>query len=463
MATLSLLLLPMMSMRPDISQTGIATSPPGVCIRVPFSDPSNWLSGTWREKIAFMTRVASWSKKDDTTYLCDKIVLAGKDTIFRIGYLVRLGRYSQSMELFDTGHNRLVTLTRNQYNSIQLEFIADGQDAIIEKILFSHPNRDLLIEETIRKNKNSFGFETFVRTGGESTPETEGVNLLEPAPVAVAPPATWQEHWFEHDRKVKQVYSDNDVAVYYDDNMSRSVIWPQKTLSDAWRYVKAAYGDFGKDPRLYVVLHAVENEKFGGGHPASYFDESHDYRNVIDCGVPDWQSQTGQDIGIPIHELGHIVTGASYGSKGSPSDSIWGDSKFMEIFNYDVLLHIGRPDEAMRVFLKMQNQTDSFPRKNTCWFKDWFYPIYEHYGQAAVLSKYLKLLSLYFPKNGVIYSRNLNFGEFIHFWSGAAGTDLRPLAEKAFGWTQEWQTQFKLATKTFPALHYKQATDVSSN
>ncbi|WP_431200150.1 hypothetical protein ACQ86K_08135 [Mucilaginibacter sp. P19] len=64
---------------------------------------------------------------------------------------------------------------------------------------------------------------------------------------------------------------------------------------------------------------------------------------------------------MPVHEVGHIVSGASHGVKGSPSDALWGDSKFMEIFNYDVLKHIGREDEAGRVYKQMQTQYDDFP------------------------------------------------------------------------------------------------------
>ncbi len=33
----------------------------------------------------------------------------------------------------------------------------------------------------------------------------------------------------------------------------------------------------------------------------------------------------------------------------------------------------------------------------------------------------------------------MNWGEYVHFMSGAAGRDLKPLATKAFGWPGEWE------------------------
>ena len=44
----------------------------------------------------------------------------------------------------------------------------------------------------------------------------------------------------------------------------------------------------------------------------------------------------------------------------------------------------------------------------------------------------------------------MNWGEFIHFWSGAAGVSLKPLATAAFGWTSTFETQFNQARIDFP-------------
>ncbi|WP_205510719.1 T9SS type A sorting domain-containing protein [Longitalea arenae] len=264
---------------------------------------------------------------------------------------------------------------------------------------------------------------------------------------AQTPPATWQEHWFEHNQLLSRKFYDNDVAVYYDNDVSNSVTWPYTYMGDVWRYVKNVYGNFGSDPHLFAIFHT---NKYSGGHPSTYFDASHDYRNVIDVGPYSWTSGTGGDLDITTHEVAHIVEGASKGIHGSPAFPIWGDSKWAEIFIYDVYLKLGKTSEATRWYNQMQNQTDNFPVAGTHWFRDWFYPIYNNYGGTQVLNRFFELLAQHFPKNGNSYSRNMNWGEFIHFWSGAAGVSLKPLATAAFGWTSTFETQFNQARNDFP-------------
>jgi len=270
-----------------------------------------------------------------------------------------------------------------------------------------------------------------------------------------SPDSVWKEHWFEHKEELRLIDYNDDVAVFYDKNMPVDVKWPISVMANCWNYVKRTYGHFGSDPRLYVILHRATGKDYAGGHPSPFFDRSHDYRNVIDCGLEHWDSASGEQIGMPIHEMGHIVTSASHGTKGSPSDVLWGDSKFMEIFNYDVLLNIGMVDEAKKVYDQMQTQYDDFPRAGTQWFKNWFFPIYSRYGKGKVLNKYFELLALNFPKDkDGRFNRELNFGEFVHFWSGAAGIDLKDTAERAFGWPIEYDLQLKQARKAFPKVKY---------
>lgn len=77
-----------------------------------------------------------------------------------------------------------------------------------------------------------------------------------------------------------------------------------------------------------------------------------------------------------------------------------------------------------------------------------------------MINNYFELLAAYFPKlqNGctdpIQYARDLNWGEFIHFWSGAANTNLKSQATKAFGWTAETEIEFKEAQRNFPCLIY---------
>ncbi|WP_207510347.1 T9SS type A sorting domain-containing protein [Longitalea luteola] len=271
--------------------------------------------------------------------------------------------------------------------------------------------------------------------------------LLVQSITAQTPPATWQEHWFEHNQLLSRKFYDNDVAVYYDNDVPGSVTWPYTYMGDVWRYVKNVYGNFGSDPHLFAIFHT---NKYSGGHPSTYFDASHDHRNVIDVGPYTWTSGTGGDLDITTHEVAHIVEGASKGIKGSPAFPIWGDSKWAEIFIYDVYLKLGKTSEATRWYNQMQNTTDNFPVAGTHWFRDWFYPIYNNYGGTQVLNRFFELLAQHFPKSGNSYSRSMNWGEFIHFWSGAAGVSLKPLATSAFGWTSAFETQFNQARIDFP-------------
>jgi len=206
---------------------------------------------------------------------------------------------------------------------------------------------------------------------------------------------------------------------------------------------------------LYAIFHTG---KYSGGHPSTYFDASHDNRNVIDCGSSSseaWLSGQGNDLDIVTHEVAHIVEGAAKGTHGSPAFGIWGDSKWAEIFNYDVYKNLGMTSDATRWYNMMIQSSDDFPIRGTHWFRDWFYPIYNQHGENAVLNSFFTLLSQHFPKRGNDYARDMNMGEFVHFWSGAARTNLQPLAESAFTWTIQWNTQFLQAQSNFPNLPYQ--------
>jgi hypothetical protein len=269
---------------------------------------------------------------------------------------------------------------------------------------------------------------------------------------AEIPPATWQEHWFEHVQLLKRVYYNDHIAVYYDNDMPTNVTWPYRRLDSIWRYTKRTYGEFGQDKRLFVILH--EN-KYSGGHPSTYFDASHDFRNVIDVGLNgSWADSTGQPLHITAHEVGHIVEGASKGFHNSPAFPLWGDSKWMEIYQYDVYKSLGWTTIANAWYNDMWNKVDNFPVANTRWFRNWFYPIYSQHGGTATLNRFFTLLAQYFPKNGSNYARNMNWGEFVHFWSGAAGVNLKAQATIAFGWPSSWETQFQQARQTFPNITY---------
>ena len=273
---------------------------------------------------------------------------------------------------------------------------------------------------------------------------------------ALAPPRTWKEHWFEHDRVVKLVNSNDDVAIYFDDVPRRAATaWITSFMTRAWRYTKATYGDFGgPDDRLYAIFH---QGRYSGGHPSTYFDASHDYRNVTDCGPGPWDKPA---YGIPSHEIGHIVEGASNGVHGSPAFGLWKDSKWIELYQYDLYVGLGLKAEARRAFDRFTAQSDDFPQPGTHWFRDFFYPAWRDHGRSKLMASFFQLLAQHYPKGpegdgkDLHYTRDLNWGEFIHFMSGAAGEDLRPLARKAFGWPSEWENQYEKARAEFPGIAY---------
>lgn len=270
---------------------------------------------------------------------------------------------------------------------------------------------------------------------------------------AGAPPATWEEKWLDHRLELSLVYYDDDVAIYYDDDVDRSVTWTYKFMGDVWRYVVSVYGDFGTENRLYAVFHGGT---YSGGRTGNIFDEATSYRSLSDVTSGDWSSMSGWNIDAHVHEVGHVVEGSSHGVHESPAFDIWKDSKWAEIFQYDVYKGLGMDAEADRIYQLYINGYDDFPRENTYWFRDWFYPIYDQYGEASVLNKFFELLAAYFPKtsNGDKYARRMNWGEFVHFWSGAAGTDLKPLAEEAFGWSDEWDDQLYTAKIEYDKITY---------
>src|SRR5262245_11731551 len=59
-----------------------------------------------------------------------------------------------------------------------------------------------------------------------------------------APPATWQEHWFEHNQLLQRKFYDSSVVVYFDKDVNTSITWPNTYLAQVWNYTKATYGTF---------------------------------------------------------------------------------------------------------------------------------------------------------------------------------------------------------------------------
>ncbi len=201
---------------------------------------------------------------------------------------------------------------------------------------------------------------------------------------------------------------------------------------------------------MAVVLHRADI----GGHPGDVFDAGHDYRNVIDVGVSNWAETNTAARDTTSHEIAHIVEGWSGGAQGSPSFGLWGDSKWAEIYQYDAYLGAGMQADADRWYADKINTRDGFPRADTAWFKDWFYPVWRDHGKGAVLARYFDELGQHFAQRNGSYLQGLNMGEFVHFWSGAAGVNLKAQATTAFGWPADYEAQFRQAQLDYPDVTY---------
>ena len=134
------------------------------------------------------------------------------------------------------------------------------------------------------------------------------------------------------------------------------------------------------------------------------------------------------------------MEGANNNVEESPAFEIWKDSKWIEFYQYDLYMALGLKNDARRIYEKWSNQTDDFPRPGTHWFRDFFYPLWRDHGHAQVMVNFFGLVAKHFPRGPYgkdkhpRYTRRMNWGEFIHFMSGAAHKDIRPLARRAFGW-----------------------------
>jgi hypothetical protein len=265
----------------------------------------------------------------------------------------------------------------------------------------------------------------------------------------IDPPGAPPKTWALHHKELKRAYYDDDVAIYYDKDMDPNVTWTFKYISDLWRYIKTAY-QCTPDQRLFAVLHGK-----GGGGTASYFYSSaYDYRNTIDCSSDSWEEGKWPHDLI-THEMFHIVETVSFGAHsnsagyGNYPNGIWGDSEFAPIFQYDLYKTFGMEADAKGWEIFMQDSFTNHPIPQTYWSLNWFWPIYQNYGKTELLTGFFKLVGEKFPEN-----RKLNFGEFVHFFSGAAGADLKQYATEAFGWPETFENEWINARAEFPTIQY---------
>lgn len=278
-------------------------------------------------------------------------------------------------------------------------------------------------------------------------------------------PESIHETWLGHTENMTKFAENGDIAVYYNDAVHTTALRSHRDiLNKVWNYVKENYGKFGPDGgRLSVFMHAnVSGPTYGFNSIQNYFDEDSDCRNLIDVtgDLEAWSTPlSGVELDIVVHEIAHIVEGASKGIHESPSYGLWGDSKWAEIFMYDVYSSLGYTQERDRVHEMWTNSADNFPKPGTHWFRDWFFPIWRDCGGVQVLDKYFELLAKHYPKEpgqkwkyraGAV----INLGEFVHFFSGAAGRNLVDQAKIAFQWDSSNERDLWQARRNFPGVRY---------
>ena len=289
------------------------------------------------------------------------------------------------------------------------------------------------------------------RPGGDAARRGDAGGIEAGARTLPPPQAEWQEHWFEpHNQLLRLVGYDDHAAIYFDPDVPpQQATWLLPFVSRIWQYSKQVYGEnFGPDPRINQISH---QGRYSGGHPGYWYSASHDNKNVSDCGPGPWNERGGA-YDIVSHEIGHVVESTNNGMQGSPGFGVWGDSKWAEIYQYDLYVGLGMTAHAQLVFDRFMGQVDNFPRAGSRWFRDWYYPLWRDHGKTEMLSRFFQLLAAHFPKNGRRYSGRLNFGEYVHFMCGAAAFNCVQQATTAFG--NAWMAQYQTARTQFPMITY---------
>jgi len=262
-----------------------------------------------------------------------------------------------------------------------------------------------------------------------------------------APARGLTESWNDHDEALNRQFLDDFVAVYYDPEVNRDTEWPFAYFSRAWQYINSNYGLFGSANYLHVVGHGEDKSSFY----KTYFDDDAGNRNIIDFPVLDTvPTPTALDRSSVL--MAQIVENAGNGVRLSPGAAVWQD-KFQEIFTYDLYRGLELADTTRVKSAYIERMVD-FPKPGTYWFRDWFLPMYEDYNGTATISSFFTILAANYPIDGTDYARDMNLGEMVHFFSGATGTDLEPLAIEAFDFSEDNKIELLQARAEFPDLNY---------
>ncbi|HET9958010.1 MAG TPA: fibronectin type III domain-containing protein [Polyangiaceae bacterium] len=287
---------------------------------------------------------------------------------------------------------------------------------------------------------------------------------------ASAPASFVTGNWYpKANEQLDKVYSDANIVVYRDSKVTdvpdaNAIAWLTPALSEAWAYIKANYPVFS-GPQLQVIL---GNQK-GSASVTYAYSSQNAYRNAIFSFSDKWSlaDRHAWKFESLMHEMNHIVESNNNEMQNSPSYSAWGDSRWGEIFMYDLFSHLASVPatgvEATHAQTLLDSWWEARDGVGAHWLQGWYYPLYTgalgnnapaNRG-VAFLNKYFSLLAQYYPKFTNEYARTMNLGEYIHFCSAAAGLDLTTVARSVFRFDRrpEVEAQLAQAQLDFPDVY----------
>jgi len=288
---------------------------------------------------------------------------------------------------------------------------------------------------------------------------------------ADSPPAVWHENgWYGHslhDLYLTGTDTTNKVRVYFDDQVQNrsSITWLTPVMGAVWKRVKDNYGSFS-DPYLYVVGN-TDGPGYGGGGAVNLYDPRGSFRNIPWVAVGNWSTidwSSWDDVWkvhALTHETAHIVEAIAFNDGADGAPSVWEDSWWADIFQYDMYKNL--PGVFPNVFDRWKTESLAL-RGDTGWYwaRDWYFPLYEgQFGNTGTANKGINFLIKYFQLraqnlpnyNGDFAPRLFTLGDFVHLCSGAAGVDLTEKAKLAFPrWTAVQDLQLARAQVEMPAV-----------
>ncbi|KAI9089821.1 hypothetical protein DFS34DRAFT_638845 [Phlyctochytrium arcticum] len=275
-----------------------------------------------------------------------------------------------------------------------------------------------------------------------------------------------------------------DVAIYMNSglmNVDRMTTrWILPFYNKAWKFLKNTYGtceiprnlpapigpgceNFGEPKPLVAMLGDGQDVGNGFWDWRVRFDSDTrtDFRHFLAQGNDDW----GNDYEIKVRAMNLLCRSVEVGSQGihlTPVRDVWGDGYFSDMCTFDFFNRSGYAAEASRFYTEqMENVQSAYPpdTQDAIWFRNWYYPLWVQYGNTlAWHNKFFALLSRYFPTelsgNGInlVYTGQMNVGEYVHFMSATVGRSLIPMAISAFNSGYK-PAQLDDARLTFPDLN----------